>query len=73
MLKAVILIGVLAIVVATFLTQSFLAPPIGAAALFVVLFVFWLFNRGGGRGTLREAEEATHRQREEGARGDGEV
>lgn len=64
MLKAVILLIILATVVATYLTESFVAPPVGAGVLFVVLLAAWLFNRGASRGNLRRAEEATHRQRE---------
>lgn len=65
MLRAAIVLIVLATILATYLTDSFIAPPIGAALLFGVMFFGWLFNRGASRSNLREAEEATHREREE--------
>lgn len=69
MLRAAILLIILATVIATYLTQSFVAPPIGAGVLFGVLLAAWLFNRRGSDASVRQAEEATHRQREERARG----
>lgn len=69
MMKAAILIIVLATVIATYLTRSFIAPPVGAAVLFVFLLAGWLYNRGASRANWRESEEATHRQREARAHG----
>lgn len=70
MLKAAIVIILLVTVLATYLTDSFIAPPIGAALLFAVLLAGWLYNRGDSRANRRRSEEATRRQREERARGD---
>ena len=75
MLKAAVLVIVLASVIATYLTQSFVAPGIGAVLLFGLLLFEWLRNRTNrtnrtNRDTLRQAEEATHRQREARARGE---
>lgn len=67
MLKAAIIIAGLAILVATYLTDARLAPPVGAALLFFALMYGWLANRSAGRSNLRKAEDATRRQREERA------
>ncbi len=72
MTKAIILIIVLATVIATYITRSFVAPPIGAAVLFCFLLFGWLYNRGASRASLRETEEATRRQREARAHGEDE-
>jgi len=69
MLRAVIIAIILATLVATFITRSFIAPGVGAALLFVVILAAWLYNRGSSRASLRRTEEATRRQREERARG----
>lgn len=68
MIKAVIIVAALAIVVAVYLTDARLAPPVGAALLLVAVIYGWLVNRRASRANLRKAEEATHRQREERAR-----
>ena len=68
---AVIIIVALLILLATYFTDSRLAPPVGAALLFAAMFYGWRRNRAAGRANFRRAEEATHRQREERAR-DGE-
>jgi len=67
MLKAVIIVAGLAVIVATYLTDARLAPPVGAALLFIALMYGWLANRSAGRANLRKAEEATRRQREKRA------
>lgn len=64
MLKIAIIVIIGATLVATLLTQSFLAPPIGAAVLFAVMLAGWLNQRNASRANLRKAEEAAHRQRE---------
>lgn len=69
-MRAAVLIIVLATVIATYLTRSFVAPPIGAAVLFCVMLFGWLYNRGASPANWRESEEATHRQREKRARGE---
>lgn len=68
MLRAVIIAIILATLVATYITRSFIAPGIGAALLFAVMLVTWLWNRGSSRESVAFTEEATHRQREERAR-----
>ena len=70
MLKAAILIILLATVVATYLTQSFIAPGVGAVLLFGVMLFGLLYNRGANRANWRKSEEATRRQREARARGE---
>lgn len=70
MLKAAILTILLATVVATYLTQSFIAPGVGAVLLFGVMLFGWLYNRGASRANWRKSEEATRRQREARARGE---
>lgn len=67
MLKAAIIIAGLVILIAAFLTDSRLAPPVGAALLFFALMYGWFANRQGGPDNIRKAEEATHRQREKRA------
>lgn len=67
MLRAAILVIIIATVIVTYLTGSFIAPPIGAALLFVALLYGWLVNRSASRDNWRESEEATRRQREERA------
>lgn len=67
MIKAAIIIAGFAILVAAFLTDARLAPPVGAALLFFALMYGWLANRQGGPDNIRDAEEATHRQREKRA------
>jgi uncharacterized membrane protein YfcA len=68
MTRAIIIIAALLILLASYLTDSRLTPPIGAALLFAAMFYAWRKNRAAGRANFREAEEATHRQREERAR-----
>jgi hypothetical protein len=68
MTKAAIIIAGLVILIVTYLTDSRLAPPVGAALLFIGLMYGWLANRKAGRANLRKAEQATHEQREERAR-----
>ncbi len=68
MLKAAIILIIGATLAGTFLTQSFLAPSIGAGVLFIVMLASWLYQRNASRANLRKAERATHRQREERAR-----
>ncbi|WP_073973337.1 hypothetical protein [Erythrobacter donghaensis] len=68
MLRAAIILIVLATILATYFVDSFIAPPIGAALLFVVLLAGWLYNRGDSRANRQRSEEATRRQREERAR-----
>lgn len=70
MLKAVIVLILLATTLATYLTGSFIAPPIGAALLFGVMLFGWLYNRGDSRANRRLSEESTRKQREERARGE---
>ncbi len=67
MLKAAVVIAGFVILIATYLTDSRLAPPVGAGLLFLALMYGWLSNRHAGRANLRQAEEATRRQREERA------
>jgi len=68
MLRAVIIAIILATMIATYITRSFVAPGIGAALLFVVMLAAWLWNRGSSRASVEATEEATRRQREERAR-----
>jgi hypothetical protein len=65
--KAAIFLAALAILVAVYLTDSRLAPPVGAALLLIALLYGWLANRTASRANLRRAEDTTHRQREERA------
>ncbi|MBI1402377.1 MAG: hypothetical protein GC147_04095 [Porphyrobacter sp.] len=67
MTKAALVLAALAILVAAWLADARLAPPLGAAMLLGGLIYGWLANRRAGRANLREAEEATRRQREERA------
>ncbi|MFO6446239.1 hypothetical protein ACLBKU_03755 [Erythrobacter sp. NE805] len=71
MLRPVIIAIILASLIATYVTRSFVAPGIGAALLFAVLLLGWLFNRSARGASVREAEAATHRQRAERARDSG--
>jgi uncharacterized membrane protein YfcA len=68
MIKAAVIIAALLVLLATYLTDARLAPPVGAALLFAAMFYGWRKNRAAGRANFRQAEEATHRQREERAR-----
>ncbi|MEQ5787668.1 hypothetical protein J3454_07175 [Erythrobacter sp. NFXS35] len=68
MTKAAVIVVVLVILVAVYLTDSRLAPPVGAGLLLIAIIYGWLANRRAGRANLRKAEEAAHRQREERAR-----
>lgn len=68
MLKVAIILVIVATLIATLVTQSFVAPPIGAGVLFAVLLAGWLYQRNASRANLRKAEDATHRQREDRAR-----
>lgn len=70
MTKAALILAALVILVAVFLTDSRLAPPVGAGLLLIAVVYGWLTNRNASRANLRKAEEATHRQREERARED---
>lgn len=72
MMKAAIIVIVLATMIATYLTRSFIAPPVGAAVLFAFMLVGWLYNRKASRANWRKSEQATHRQREARAHGDDE-
>ncbi|WP_296721456.1 hypothetical protein [Erythrobacter sp.] len=67
MIKAVIIVAAIAILVAVYLTDARLAPPVGAALLLIAMLYGWIVNRRASRANLRKAEEATHRQREERA------
>jgi hypothetical protein len=67
MIKAAIIVAAVAILIATYLTDARLAPPVGAVMLFVALMYGWLANRSAGRANWRKAEDAAHRQREERA------
>lgn len=61
--KAILIVGGLAVLIASLFIDTRLAPFVGAALLLGVLIYGWAANRAAGAASERKAERATHRQK----------
>lgn len=66
-LKAAVVIGLLTVLVITYFIDSLIVAVVGPVLLLAAIGYGWAANRTASRENLRQAEEATHRQREERA------
>ena len=66
-MKLILIVVGIAVLVASLIIDARYAPIVGAALLLGAIIYGWAANRSAGRDNLRQAEEATHRQREERA------
>ena len=61
--RILIVLGALAVLVATFFIDSRLTPIVGAAALLAAIVYGWASNKRAGESSFRKAERATRTQK----------
>ena len=61
--KVILIVGGLAVLIASLLIDTRLTPFVGAALLLGVLIYGWAANRAAGEESRRKADRATRRQK----------
>lgn len=63
-IKIALVVGAIAVLIATFFIDSRLTPIVGAAVLLAAIVYAWVSNRAAGDAATRKAERATRYQKE---------